>query len=393
MTSPHHTRCCRRSLLKASLALLPINTAGAAGTAMTASLATGHASQRRTTPSVLPGQALRFPRDHGAHPEFRTEWWYITGALYLAEAAVTVPDSSPRFGFQITFFRSRVDAAGNNPSRFAARQLLFAHAAITDLRTSKLLHASRIARAGFGLAKSSEADTRVHIRDWSLLREDVGRASSYRLQAADRDFAFSLTATTESSPLLQGDAGYSQKGPKPQQASYYYSRPQLQVQGELRSNTQSQRVLGTAWLDHEWSEEILDTNAVGWDWIGMNLLDGSALTAYRLRRADGSSLWAGGSVRTPQGTARSFAANQVQFEPLRVWVSPATQAKYPVEWRVRCPAGEFTVRALLDSQELDSRVSTGTIYWEGISDLRDMQGRLLGRGYLEMTGYADRLRF
>jgi predicted secreted hydrolase len=341
---------------------------------------------------VVPGGSLRFPRDHGAHPEFRTEWWYITGSLYGAEAAVTVPNSSPRFGFQITFFRSRVDTVGVNPSRFAARQLLFAHAAITDLRTSKLLHANRIARAGFGLAESSEADTRVHIRDWRLLREDVGRASTYRMQAADRDFSFSLIATTESAPLLQGDAGYSRKGPKPQQASYYYSRPQLQVRGELRSNTQAQRVLGTAWLDHEWSEEILDTDAVGWDWIGMNLLDGSALTAFRLRRADGNSLWADGSVRTPQGTARSFAANEVQFEPLRLWVSPATQAKYPVEWRVRCPAGEFTVKALLDNQELDSSSSTGTIYWEGISELRDMQGRLVGRGYLEMTGYAERLR-
>ena len=149
---------------------------------------------------------------------------------------------------------------------------------------------------------------------------------------------------------------------------------------------------GTAWLDHEWSDSLLDPQAVGWDWIGMNLHDGSALTAFRLRRADGSSLYAGGSFRAAAGSARSFGPDEVRMAPGHTWASPATRAVYPVQWRVETPAGTFTVRALLDAQELDSRASTGTVYWEGLSELRDENDRVVGHGYLEMTGYAGRIR-
>ena len=149
---------------------------------------------------------------------------------------------------------------------------------------------------------------------------------------------------------------------------------------------------GRAWLDHEWSEELLHPDAVGWDWIGMNLEDGSALTAFRLRRADGSALWDGGSWRAVGGEAQAFAAGRTVFTPVRYWVSPLSGARYPVQWEVTCPAGRYTVRALIDAQELDSRTSTGAIYWEGLSELTDSRGQVLGRGYLEMTGYAQRLR-
>jgi predicted secreted hydrolase len=132
--------------------------------------------------------------------------------------------------------------------------------------------------------------------------------------------------------------------------------------------------------------------AVGWDWIGMNLDDGSALTAFHLRRADGSALWAGGSWRPRGGEARSFGPTDVRFDAERRWTSPRTQAAYPVQWRIDTPVGRFGVRSLLDDQELDSRGSTGAVYWEGLSELLDAQGRRIGRGYLEMTGYAARLR-
>ena len=149
---------------------------------------------------------------------------------------------------------------------------------------------------------------------------------------------------------------------------------------------------GRAWLDHEWSDELLHPEAVGWDWIGINLDDGSALTAFRLRRADGSPLWDGGSFRTAQGAqAQSFPSGSVRFEPGRRWRSPTSGADYPVTWTVHTPAGRFTVQALLDAQELDSRSSTGTVYWEGLSTLLDESGRRVGLGYLEMTGYAGRL--
>jgi predicted secreted hydrolase len=151
-------------------------------------------------------------------------------------------------------------------------------------------------------------------------------------------------------------------------------------------------VQGRAWLDHEWSDELLHPEAVGWDWIGMNLDDGSALTAFRLRRADGSALWAGGSFRRAgQVQAQDFPPEAVVFEPGRRWRSPTSGGDYPVAWTVRTPAGRFTVQALLDAQELDSRSSTGTVYWEGLSELRDATGHRTGLGYLEMTGYAGRL--
>ena len=192
--------------------------------------------------------------------------------------------------------------------------------------------------------------------------------------------------------LLQGQAGLSRKGPQPEQASHYYSQPQLAVSGAITHQGRRMPVSGgRAWMDHEWSEALMHPEAVGWDWIGMNLHDGSALTAFQLRRADGSALWSGGSLRRPGEAARSFAPGEVAFTPLRHWSSGASGARYPVEWRVRTPGGDFSVHALLDDQELDSQASTGAIYWEGLSVLRDAADRETGRGYLEMTGYARRL--
>jgi predicted secreted hydrolase len=201
-----------------------------------------------------------------------------------------------------------------------------------------------------------------------------------------------LELTTTQSVLLQGEAGFSRKGPQHDQASHYYSQPQLATRGTLTLDGRALTVRGTAWLDHEWSDTLLDPQAVGWDWIGMNLLDGSALTAFRLRRADGSALWAGGSFRLAGGTVRSFAPDAVRFTPERRWTSAASRTEYPVRWTVETPAGRFVVNALVDAQELDSRSSTGAIYWEGLSELLDARGQRVGLGYLEMTGYASRLR-
>jgi predicted secreted hydrolase len=207
------------------------------------------------------------------------------------------------------------------------------------------------------------------------------------------DFALDLRCAPTQPLVLQGTQGLSRKGPLPQQASYYYSQPQLAVAGAITLRGQRFEVTGKAWLDHEWSDEYLAPEAVGWDWIGMNLDDGSALTAFRLRRSDGSPLWDGGSFRSPKGGGLyTFSAGEVDFSPQRRWTSPLSQAVYPVEWVVRTPADFYTVRAVIDNQELDSRNSTGAIYWEGLSNLLDSNGKHVGRGYLEMTGYAQRLR-
>ena len=340
------------------------------------------------TPSAhaLRAKLLTFPRDRGAHPEFRTEWWYITGQAKSA---------SRLFGFQLTFFRTRVEGTQAMQSKFAAKQLLFAHAAITDVDGKKLWHDQRIARDGFGLANASNADMNLKLRDWQL----ASKGGSYVAKLPATDFAIDLQFTETQAVLLQGKQGLSSKGPQEQQASYYYSQPQLATSGSLQIKGQTFDVTGKAWLDHEWSEEILHKSATGWDWIGMNLDDGSALTAFRLRDKDGNAVWDGGSFRSAQSPGKTsggdlyiFSRGEVVFKPTRAWKSSLTQTTYPVEWIVRTPADFYTVRAVIDNQELDSRQSTGAIYWEGLSELIDSNGKRVGSGYLEMTGYAAPLR-
>jgi predicted secreted hydrolase len=337
---------------------------------------------------VLRGRVLTFPRDHGAHPGTRTEWWYATGWLGSAQQAT--------HGFQVTFFRSRTALAEGNASRFAARQLLFAHAAVTvlgaDGKPGQHRHDQRIARwsgdpaAALGAAQLNSGA--LTLQGWSL--RDTGPA--WQATLSGRDFGLDLQLARTQPLLLQGDAGYSRKGPDEGQASHYVSEPQLATRGSV--TVQGRRIpatAGQAWMDHEWSDEILHPQAVGWDWIGINLFDGSALTAFVLRRADGSPLWAGGSWRLAGQPAQSFAPQAVVFTPGRRWRSPASAANYPVEWTIATPAGRFALRALMDAQELDGRGSTGSVYWEGLSELLDAQGRRVGLGYLEMTGYAGRL--
>jgi predicted secreted hydrolase len=345
-----------------------------------------------------PGDPLRprplvFPRDHGTHNDTRTEWWYLTGHAQDAQGR--------EFGFQVTFFRSRVDPAQALPGRLAARQLLFAHAAITDVSGQRLHHDERIARwNGEPPAKreravfAGERDTDVQIRDWFIRRHPAG---GYATRVTGDALLIDIEADAPQAWLLQGEDGFSRKGPDPAQASFYVTHPQLRVRGTLGLAGQRFAVTGTAWLDHEWSEALLHPEAVGWDWIGMNLFDGHCVTAFQLRRADGSKVWAGGSFRAA-GSAQSpediyrFRPGEVDFQPQRWWTSPLTRTRYPVEWLVRTPADFYTVRARVDAQELDSRATSGAIYWEGLSDLIDSNGRTVGRGYLEMTGYARRLR-
>ncbi|MBB3177819.1 putative secreted hydrolase [Variovorax sp. Sphag1AA] len=328
---------------------------------------------------ALPPREMRFPRDFGSHPDLNTEWWYITGHAR---------SGAREFGFQLTFFRSRIAETQDMRSEFAARQLIFAHAAITDLEGRKLWHDQRIARAGFGVASASEEDTDVRLRNWTLKREGKG----YAAQLPADGFALDLRFAPTQPVMLQGDAGLSRKGPSVEQASYYYSEPQLATEGQLTVQGHAFDVKGTAWLDHEWSDAYLHPDASGWDWIGMNLFDGSALMAFRIRHRDGSTLWAGGSMRSPDGRMRVFSPEELQFTPEGRWVSPRTKGDYPVRLRIQTPVGTFSVHPLLDDQELDSSGSTGAVYWEGLSDLRDAQGRTVGRGYLELTGYVRALK-
>ena len=329
-------------------------------------------------PVVEPGTQLRFPRDHGSHPEFKMEWWYITGW-------VTDPSGDER-GFQITFFRNRPGVQEQNQSRFAPSQLLLAHAAIADPRHGRLRHDQRAARAGFGLAQAMAGDTAVRIDDWILDRT----AGGYVAKIAASTFAMSLHMRAAQPVLLQGERGFSRKGPKREQASYYYSIPHLAVRGAIEIEGKRIEVTGEAWLDHEWSTAYLAEKAAGWDWAGINLADGGALMAFRIRARDGSALWAGGSVREARGGVRVLAPTEVEFTALKRWRSPRTGAEYPVAMRLR--AGKFIIdlEPLIDDQELDARASTATVYWEGAVRAR-VDGQLVGRGYLELTGYFEKL--
>jgi len=331
-------------------------------------------------PAVTP-RPLVFPRDHGAHPEYRTEWWYLTGWL----------DAAPQpLGFQITFFRTRTGIEPANPSRFAAQQLIIAHAALADPAHGSLLKDERIARAGFDLAGAAEHDTDVRLDRWRFHRRADG---SYECTAPGRAFKLAFTARPTQPLLLQGDAGFSRKGPLPAQASYYYTQPQLQVQATVERNGSMQRLDGRAWLDHEWSSTLLDPDAAGWDWIGMNLDDGAALTAFQIRRrGSGAKLYAYASLRAAgAATPRLFGTDAVAFEPAARWSSPRTRADWPVAQRIRVGERLFATQPLFADQELDSRATTGAVYWEGASRLLE-GGRAVGRGYLEMTGYVEPIR-
>jgi predicted secreted hydrolase len=330
-------------------------------------------------PAVERGNALAFPRDHGSHPAFRTEWWYVTG---------WVRDARERdFGVQVTFFRTRPGVAEQSASRFAPVELLFAHAAVADPALGRLRRDERAARAGFGLAQASQDTTDVAIGDWSLRLAD-GR---YAARIAARDFALDLSFAPQSPLLLQGEHGVSRKGPRDAQASFYYSRPQLATSGTLILGNEALAVRGVAWLDHEWSSEYLASEARGWDWTGINFDDGSALMAFVIRGSGEGAYWAGGAVQDARGGVRVLGRDDVRFTPRKRWRSPRTGVEYPVAMRLDAGGATYELAPLMDDQELDSRASVGTIYWEGA--VRALQGsRPAGRGYLELTGYGGPLR-
>ena len=328
---------------------------------------------------VVPGYTLQFPHDEGSHPDFRLEWWYVTGWL--------TKDVAQPLGFQITFFRVRPQQPSANPSAFAPHHLLVAHAAVSDPRHGRLHHDQRAARIAFDLAGATAGRTEVWIDDWSLRQE----RRRYAATISTRQFRLELDFSATQPPLLQGMAGYSQKGPRPESASYYYSLPQLAATGTITQAGSTSTGRGTAWLDHEWSSSYMDERAVGWDWIGINLDDGGALMAFQMRDAAGGVLWAGGALRSAGGEVRTFVQTEVRFTPLRHWRSPRTGALYPVSWRVQAGEHEFGIDCLFEDQENDTRATTGAIYWEGA--VRALIGsRQAGRGYLELTGYWRRLQ-
>lgn len=338
--------------------------------------------------SILGGQAdegfaralaprpFQFPEDHAAHPEFRSEWWYVTGHLMTTEGR--------RFGFQVTFFRFALSPEPpQRASAWASQQIWMGHAALTDVASGRHQGVERFARGALDLAGTSLHPFKVWLGDWQL---GGGDAPPWELQLITPEFGFDFRLDTDKAVVLQGDQGLSRKSAEPGNASYYYSLTRLETQGEILLEGVRHQVRGLAWLDREWSTSALGADQVGWDWFSLQFADGRDLMYYQLRDSAGHpDPHSGGSLTDPRGQVRRLARKDVELRPLKWWLSPAGR-RYPIEWEMELrPGGEgFKVRAVVADQEMDLSVR----YWEGAVDILDAHtGQPLGRGYLELAGY------
>jgi len=330
--------------------------------------------------------SFAFPRDHGPHPQFRQEWWYVSGNLDAG--------SGERLGFELTFFRFALQPeSGLAPepaaSAWRARQIYLAHFAITDVSAGRFRFAQKLSRAALGLAGAQTLPLRVWIDDWSLEAATAGApAQEWSLRAAQPGYVLELTLQAAAPPVLNGDAGLSRKSGEPSAATYYYSMPRLAARGQLIREGHPLRLQGLAWLDREWGSGGLGAQQVGWDWFALQLNDGSALMFYALRdRDDSRDQHSAGTWVEAAGGSRPLSNEEVRIEVTDHW-SNAQGTRYPALWRIRVPALalEVSVRPVLADQEL----RTTPDYWEGAVDVSGTRaGRnIAGRGYVELVGYA-----
>jgi len=330
-------------------------------------------------------RVFTFPADHGPHPDYRQEWWYFTGNLESADGR--------RLGYQITLFRNAVaPEVPELDSAWATNQVWMGHLAVTDPEAGRFVFDERFAREALGQAGARAEPFAAWLGDWRIEAAGEGageiRTPPFRIRAAGEDFRIDLTLDPGKPPVLQGEGGLSQKGPEPGNASWYYSLPRLPTSGTVAIRGNQWSVTGASWLDREWSTSALGEGQTGWDWFALQLADGRDLMIYQIREAGGEP--APQSYATwmdAEGQRRpdlDFAA--IELEPVDYWESPKTGARYPVEWRLELPGEDeaWTVRAVQPAQELRTFVT----YWEGAVDV--VAGdEPIGRGYLEMTGYAD----
>ena len=328
-----------------------------------------------------PGWRYEFPRDHHAHREFKTEWWYFTGNLSDGEGR--------RFGYELTFFRHGIQPAAErdpNASRFIVDDLKFAHFAITDVAGRQFHFDQKTSRGAFGEAGFDEGQRVAWIENWSLNETEDG----FDL-AATADFGSArLHLRSAKPPVVHGENGLSVKAAGAASASHYYSIPLLETSGEIMVKGATHSVRGETWFDHEWSSSQLGKGEVGWDWLCLQWEDGSALMLYRMRLANGGvEPSSSGTWIAADGTATHLRASDFQMTPIVFWTSSASNARYPIGWRIGLPGqrAEFTIAAALENQELKLGPIT---YWEGAIDANGTRdGKAIrGRGYLELTGYA-----
>lgn len=324
-----------------------------------------------------------FPRDHGEHPEYRTEWWYFTGNL--------AAPGGRHFGFELTFFRYALappDGPVQGGSAWRTDQVWMAHFAITDTQGRRFFARERITRDALGLAGATAEPLRVWVEDWAAAGQGRGDELTLQLSARDDAIGLALRLTATAPHVAQGDRGLDAKGAGIGNASHYYSVPRLAAEGSVTVEGESFAVSGLAWLDREWSTSSLDPGIEGWDWFALHLSDGSSLMFYRLRAANGEgSPYSKGSLVRADGTRTALAAQDVVLTVLKDWTSGATGVRYPVAWHMEVPRAGIAidVRPYLDNQELNLTVR----YWEGAvaAEGRGPDGPLSGQGYLELAGY------
>jgi predicted secreted hydrolase len=331
-----------------------------------------------------------FPQDHGPHPAFRHEWWYLTGHLRATDGQL--------FGFELTFFRLALappapPATDTVTSAWRTRQLYAAHFAITDLARGRFFNATRYARDALGLGSAQAQPFAVHVDDWSLLQAPAAPASGptglhWLLQADDGDYALQLDLRTDRAPVLNGEAGLSRKADGPGAASYYYSMPQLLASGQLRRQGRSLPVTGVVWLDREWSSGSLGAQQQGWDWFALQFADGSSLMFYSLRDRDGHrDAHSAGTFVDARGHVTALTNDDVAIEVQRHWVSPHG-GEYPAQWALEVKS--LGLRLQLTPQLADQELTTEPRYWEGAVTVTGQRGAVPvdAQGYVELVGYA-----
>jgi predicted secreted hydrolase len=335
------------------------------------------------------GYGYSFPRDHGAHEKFRTEWWYYTGQ-------VTTKDGRP-FGYELTFFRRGMprEQTKTLPSNWAVSHLYLAHFAISDLSKGRFHYTDKMSRAGLGKAGAASDRLQVWIDHWSA-EAPLAAPGTQVLKAADGDLAIQLTVSSGKPLVVHGINGISRKGPVTGQASHYYSFTRLATTGTLTVGNESFEVSGTSWMDHEFGSADLDKDLVGWDWFCLQLDDQRELMFYRLRRADGSADPASsGTLIDRDGRGHHLLLGDFMLEPTSYWTSPTSKARYPQRWRLTVPSQQLSLELIprMAEQELSPKRSTQITYWEGaIETTGTAQGKPIhGQGYMELTGYAERI--
>lgn len=329
-----------------------------------------------------------FPADHGPHPEFRNEWWYVTGNLDSA--------AGRRFGYELTIFRFALtpqnDRTVDDASAWRSNQVYIAHFAVTDGANGAFHDAQRFSRGSLGLAGATVNPLRIWLGDWSMAAARSGAPGQFgrpwRLRASDGEYLLSLTLVPEKPPVLNGVDGLSQKAAAAGNASYYYSITRLATDGTLAIGDDVYAVSGLSWLDREWGSSALSDEQQGWDWFALQLSDGSDLMYYSLRRNDGSrDIHSAGTLALADGTAVHLSRDDLLIDALDTWESPLG-GLYPLGWQITVPRFELALRIdpVLDAQELDTTVR----YWEGAVDVSGTKAEtaLRGRGYVELTGYA-----